>query len=49
MLLLSMLFLVIAVIAMWIELRRWQPDYWRTGTANPSAMVMPADDVHFYV
>ena len=47
MLLLSMLFMLIAVIAMWIELRRWQPDYWRTGTANPSAMVMPADDVYY--
>ena len=47
MLLLSMLFMLIAVIAMWIELRRWQPDYWRTGTANPSAMVIPADDVYY--
>ena len=48
MLLLSMVFLLIAVIAMWIELRRWQPDYWRTGTAAPSAMVLPADNVFAY-
>ncbi len=48
MLVLSMVFLLIAVIAMWIELRRWQPDYWRTGTATPSAMVMPADNGFSY-
>ncbi|TWU56417.1 hypothetical protein Poly51_23270 [Rubripirellula tenax] len=41
MLLLSMLFMLIAVIAMWIELNRWAPDYYRTNTANPSVMVMP--------
>ncbi|QDT06753.1 hypothetical protein K227x_51690 [Rubripirellula lacrimiformis] len=41
MLLLSMLFMLIAVIAMWIELNRWAPDYYRTGTANPSVMVAP--------
>jgi hypothetical protein len=46
MLLLSMLFMLIAVIAMWIELRRWAPDYYRTSTANPTAMVMPADHFH---
>ena len=40
MLLLSMLFLLIAVIAMWIELRRWAPEYYRTNSANPSAMVV---------
>ena len=45
MLLLSMLFLLIAVIAMWMELKRWAPDYYRTNTANPSVMIMPADDV----
>ena len=45
MLLLSMIFMLIAVIAMWIELRRWSPDYYRTGEANPSVMVMPAHDV----
>lgn len=45
MLLLSMIFMLIAVIAMWIELKRWEPDYYRTNTANPSVMVMPADDL----
>lgn len=45
MLLLSMVFMLIAVVAMWIELQRWAPDYYRTNTANPSVMVMPADDL----
>jgi hypothetical protein len=45
MLLLSMIFMLIAVIAMWIELRRWSPDYYRTNEANPSVMVMPAQDL----
>jgi hypothetical protein len=44
MLLISMIFLLIAVVAMWMELNRWAPDYWRTGTSRPSVMVMPADD-----
>ena len=48
MLLLSMLFLLIAVIAMWMELQRWAPDYYRTNTANPSAMVNPATSVADY-
>ena len=47
MLFLSMLFLLIAVIAMFIELRRWAPDYYRTNTAKPSVMLMPADDVFY--
>ena len=42
-LLLSMLFMLIAVIAMWIELRRWAPDYYRINSARPSVMVIPAD------
>lgn len=46
-LLLSMLFLLIAVVAMWIELRRWAPDYYRTNTANPSVMVTPDVQVRF--
>lgn len=41
MLLLSMLFMLIAVVAMWLELNRWAPDYYRTNTANPSVMVKP--------
>jgi hypothetical protein len=44
-LLLSMIFLLIAVIAMWIELNRWAPDYYRTNTANPSVMVLPDNQV----
>ena len=46
-LLLGMLFMLIAVIAMWIELSRWAPDYYRTGTAQPNVMVMPAGGAHF--
>ena len=45
MLLLSMIFMLIAVIAMWIELRRWAPDYYRTNTANPSVMVVPSTQI----
>ena len=45
MLFLSMIFLLIAVIAMWIELNRWAPGYYRTNEANPSVMVMPAGDI----
>ena len=32
--------LLIAVIAMFVELNRWAPDYWRTGEATPSVMVI---------
>jgi Na+/glutamate symporter len=35
MLILSVVFLLIAVIAMIIEYRRYAPDYWKTGTARP--------------
>lgn len=44
MLLLAMLFMLIAVVAMYIELNRWAPDYYKTNTARPSttSMVMPA-------
>lgn len=41
MLLLSMLFMLIAVIAMWVELNRWAPEYHRTNSATPQAMVSP--------
>jgi hypothetical protein len=44
MLLVSMLFMLIAVIAMWIELNRWAPEYYRTNTAQPNAMVVPTGD-----
>lgn len=40
MLILSMVFLLIAVIAMFVELRRWQPDYWRTNQARPTVQVL---------
>ena len=43
MLFLSMLFLLIAVIAMFMELNRWAPDYYRTNTAKPNVMVVPTD------
>ena len=38
MLILSAVFMLIAVIAMFIELRRWAPDYHRTQSAEPTAM-----------
>lgn len=44
-LLLSMIFMLIAVIAMWVELNRWRPEYYRVNSATPSAMVLPADDI----
>ena len=40
MLVLSMVFLLIAVIAMFIELNRWEPDYWRTNQARPTVQVL---------
>lgn len=46
MLILSMVFLLIAVIAMWVELNRWAPDYMRTIQANPSVQVVQSMD-HF--
>lgn len=44
MLLLSMLFMLIAVIAMYIELNRWYPDYYKTNTAQPQVMLVTASD-----
>jgi len=46
MLFLSMLFMLIAVIAIVIECRRYAPEYWNTTKAQPNVMVMPADDVY---
>jgi len=40
MLLLSMLFMLIAVITMFIEFQRWGEDYWDTSSARPSVMVV---------
>ena len=42
MLILSMVFLLIAVIAMWVELNRWSPDYYRTSGANVTVQVIPS-------
>lgn len=36
MLFVSVIFMLIAVIAMFIEYRRYAPDYWRTQTARPN-------------
>ena len=47
MLFLSMLFLLIAVIAMFVELQRWGPEYYRTNTAQPQVMVIPTSDAAF--
>jgi hypothetical protein len=48
MLLLSMLFLLVAVIAMWIERNRWAPDFENTRSAQPSsAMLEPLDSNRF--
>ncbi|MGB7347859.1 MAG: hypothetical protein WBD20_26780 [Pirellulaceae bacterium] len=43
MLVLSMLFLLVAVIAMYIELNRWAPNYYRTNEATPQVMVLPSN------
>ncbi|TWT83492.1 hypothetical protein CA13_49570 [Planctomycetes bacterium CA13] len=43
MLLLSVLFLLIAVILMIVELGRWAPDYYSTRAAQPGAMVVHVD------
>lgn len=45
MLLLSMLFMLIAVIAMFLEFNRWEPDYYDTKSARPNVMLSPADGV----
>ncbi len=44
MLLLAMLLMIIAVVAMYIELNRWYPDYYKTNTANPVVMVQPVNE-----
>ncbi len=40
MLILSMVFLLIAVVSMWVELNRWAPDYFRTMKAEPSVQLV---------
>lgn len=47
MLLLSMLFMLIAVVTMFIELRRWGPDYFNTSSARPNVMVVSQSDPFF--
>jgi len=42
-LILAMLFMLVAVIAMYVELSRWAPDYYRTNSAQPGAMVVPVN------
>lgn len=42
MLLLSMIFMLIAVIAIFIELNRYQPELWNTGSARPSVQASAA-------
>lgn len=44
MLILSALFLFIAVVAMWIEARRYAPDYWQTSTARPNVSAKAVAD-----
>jgi hypothetical protein len=45
MLFVSVIFLLIAVIAMVIEYRRYDPDYWRTQTARPSVSTQSAEAI----
>ncbi|WP_372723487.1 hypothetical protein [Novipirellula sp.] len=42
-LILAMLFMLVAVIAMYVELGRWAPDYYRTNSAQPGAMLVPVN------
>ncbi len=47
MLLLAMVFMLIAVIAMYVELGRWYPDYYKTNNATPAtSMVQPVTSYH---
>ncbi|MDA7878348.1 hypothetical protein N9B39_02230 [bacterium] len=48
MLFLSMLFMLLAVIAMWIEYQRYAPEFWETKTAQPqeTSFIVPADECH---
>ena len=39
-LVLAMVFMLIAVIAMYVEYKRWGPDYWDTSSARPQARVI---------
>ena len=48
MLLVSMLFMAIAVFAMFMERSRYAPDYYRTNTAQPNVMVQPIAGMNHY-
>lgn len=39
MLILSMIFMLGAVLAMFLELSRWYPDLWNTGVARPQSAI----------
>ncbi|XZE52735.1 hypothetical protein SH139x_004438 [Planctomycetaceae bacterium SH139] len=39
-LLLSMIFMLIAVIAMYVELKRYQPDYWEVTSGRIGGMIV---------
>lgn len=43
--LLAMLFMLIAVIAMFIELGRYEPEYYKTNAARPVVMLPTSDRV----
>ncbi len=43
MLILSTVFMLIAVIAMFVEAGRWGPDYWNVSSARPNVMVIQQD------
>lgn len=45
MLILSAVFMLIAVIAMIMEYKRYAPDYWKTTTARPSVSAQSVDDL----
>ena len=46
MLVLSMVFLLIAVIMMWVELNRWAPDYFRTIKAKPNVQLIQSGQTY---
>jgi hypothetical protein len=45
MLFVSVIFMLIAVIAMWIEYQRYAPDFWRTQTARPNVSAHSAQTI----
>ncbi len=49
MLILSAVFMLIAVIAMWMEYSRYAPDYWKTTTARPNVSAQSVEDLRVAV